>query len=246
MATPVERWTPAGPIKSLVSGGEIEQTEALTKASVAEAAPWGLASFATGTFTVSAVLARWFPPADILFALTAVFIVGGLAQFIAAMWSFRKGDTLAATAFGAFGSFNMMFALQYWLSRTHLIVGTTQGFADFGIATACFSLIAGGLMVATMWRNLALVGVLGWLSLAYGLDAAGIIAGFAPNLLDFGGWAGIASSLPAFYVAGAIVINSEARRPVLPLGRPLFQPAEPPAPTPTVAGQPEWQRRERA
>ena len=244
MATPVERWTPAGPIKSPVSGGEIEQTEALTKASAAEAAPWGLVSFATGTFTVSAVLARWFPPTDILFATVAVFIVGGLAQFIAAMWSFRKCDTLAATAFGAFGSFNMMFSLQYWLSRTGLIAGTTQGFADFGIAVACFSLVAGGLMVAAMWRNLALVGVLGWLSLAYGLDAAGIIAGFAPNLLAFGGWAGIAASLLAFYTAGAMVINSEARRQVLALGRPLFQPAEPPAPTPAVVERPAWPRHE--
>ena len=62
-------------------------------------------------------------PTDILIALPAVFIVGGIAQVLAAMWSFRKGDTLAATAFGAFGSFNMLFALQYWLSRTHLIVG---------------------------------------------------------------------------------------------------------------------------
>jgi succinate-acetate transporter protein len=242
MATPVERWTPAGPIKTAVPEGELEHTEAVTKASAAEAAPWGLVSFATGTFTVSAILARWFPPTDILFATVAVFIVGGIAQFIAAMWSFRKGDTLAATAFGSFGAFNMMFSLQYWLSQTHLIVGTTQGYADFGIAIACFSLIAGGLMVAAMWRNLALVAVLGWLSLAYGLEAAGVIAGFAPNLLDFGGWAGIASSLLAFYTAIVMVVNSEARRQVLPLGKPIFRQATPPAPTPTMVERPGWQR----
>jgi succinate-acetate transporter protein len=57
-------------------------------------------------------------PTDILFARPAVFIVGGIAQVLAAMWSFRKGDTLAATAFGAFGSFNVLFAWQYWLIPT--------------------------------------------------------------------------------------------------------------------------------
>jgi len=185
-------------------------------------------------------------PTDILFALPAVFIVGGIAQVLAAMWSFRKGDTLAATAFGAFGSFNVLFAWQYWLIPTRLMVGPTQGFADFGIAIACFALIAGGVMVAALWCNLALVGVFGWLALAYGLEAAGIIAGLAPNLPAFGGWAGLVASLLAFYTAGALVINSEARRRVLPLGRPLLQPAEPPVPTPTVAERPEWQQREGA
>ena len=74
-------------------------------------------------------------PTDILFALPAVFIVGGIAQVLAAMWSFRKGDTLAATAFGAFGSFNVLFAWQYWLIPTRLMVGPTQGFADFAKAS---------------------------------------------------------------------------------------------------------------
>lgn len=49
MATPVERWTPAGPITSPVPSAEIEQTAARTKASAGEPGPWGLVSFATGT-----------------------------------------------------------------------------------------------------------------------------------------------------------------------------------------------------
>jgi hypothetical protein len=49
MATPVERWTPAGPITLPVPSAEIEQTAARTKASAGEPGPWGLVSFATGT-----------------------------------------------------------------------------------------------------------------------------------------------------------------------------------------------------
>jgi hypothetical protein len=40
-----------------------------------------------------------------------------------------------------------------------------------------------------------------------------------------------------------MVTKSAAHRQVLPLGRTLFQPAAPPAPTPTVVERPEWQRR---
>ena len=44
MATPVERWTPAGPITSPVPSAEIEQTAARTKASAGEPGPWGAAA----------------------------------------------------------------------------------------------------------------------------------------------------------------------------------------------------------
>ena len=47
-------------------------------------------------------------------------------------------------------------------------------------------------------------------------------------------YTGVASSLLAFYLAGALAINGEARREILPLGQPLFEQATLPAPTPLV------------
>ena len=57
-------------------------------------------------------------------------------------------------------------------------------------------------------------------------------------------YTGVASSLLAFYLAGAPAINGEARREILPLGQPLFEQATPPAPTPLVVARQGWQCRE--
>lgn len=250
-ADPVERWTPAGPIKSNMPMETIEQDEAHTKATAGEPAPLGLVAFATGTFTVSTVLARWFPITTQLYVSTVLFLFAGIAQFIAGMWSYRKGDTLAATAFGTFGGFNASFALLLWMQQSHLIPGAGYGDGVVGVWFCCFSLIAGALMFGAMYRNLGLALVLGWLSLAYGLDGLGFLVGRSAEIFDFGGWAGIASSCIAFYVAFAMLINSEARHKVLPLGKPLFH-ATPPTTSgpavvdvePTPVDRAGWSRRE--
>lgn len=152
-----ERWTPSGPIKAPLTMEVIEAEEGRTQATVGESAPLGLVAFATGTFAVSTVLARWFPITTIGATTTALFIFAGIGQFIAGMWSYRRGDTLAATAFGSFGAFNTLFALLLWLQKAGLIPGP-GGYGDgtFAIVLFCFSLIAGGLMLGAMYRNLAL------------------------------------------------------------------------------------------
>jgi succinate-acetate transporter protein len=220
MATVHERWTPAGPIRSEAPLDIIEQEETRAAASVGEAAPLGLFGFASATFTLSAVNAGWFPMATVIFAMPLVLIFGGIAQFIAGMWSYRKGDTFAATAFGSFGAFNTTYALFVLFSAGGLVKGPAAGTGVIGIFIACFSLIAFVLMLAAMRINWALVGVLFFLALTYGLLGAGEIAGAAPNLLSFGGWAGLISSVIAFYTGAAMVVNSVNKRVVLPLGAP--------------------------
>ena len=217
-----EQWTSAGPIRSTLPLEAIEHEEARAAASAGEPAPLGLLGFASGTFTLSAVLAGWFPKSTALFATPAVFVFGGLAQFIAAMWSYRKGDTFSATAFGAFGAFNTSYALYLWLKGAGLITGPGSGLGVVGVYVCCFALIAAMLTVAALWKNKALMGVLFFLALAYGLIGAGDIAAGASNLLSYGGWAGLVSSVLAFYTAGAMVVNSAAERVILPLGAPAM------------------------
>jgi len=212
-----ERWTTAGLIKSNLPADVIEQEKTRTAATVGEAAPLGLFGFASATFTLSAVNAGWFPAATAIFAIPLVLVFGGIAQFIAGMWSYRKGDTFSATAFGSFGAFNTTYALFILLNHAGLIVGPSAGMGVIGVFIACFSLIAFILMLAALRINMALVGVLFFLALTYGLLGAGEIAGAAPNLLSYGGWAGIISAVLAFYTAGAMVLNSVNGRAVVPL-----------------------------
>jgi uncharacterized protein len=61
---------------------------------IADPAPLGLAGFALTTLLLSAHNAGWAP--DFIWVGTALFY-GGLAQFLAGMWSFRRGNVFTAT-----------------------------------------------------------------------------------------------------------------------------------------------------
>jgi succinate-acetate transporter protein len=100
---PVERWTPAGPIRSPLSSEALAQEEARAAAGIAAPAPLGLFAFAAATFTFSAVNAGWFSPATALATMLPLLLFGGLAQFLAGMWAFRKSDTWSATTFSVIG-----------------------------------------------------------------------------------------------------------------------------------------------
>jgi uncharacterized protein len=217
----VERWTKAGPITapSDVEMHEIERMEAHAAATVGEPAPLGLLGFATATLTLSTVLAGWYPQSAMGLAIPVVLIFGGVAQFIAALFSLRKSDTFAATAFGSFGAFNVSFAILELLQNGGLLAhGGNLG--PEGIFICCFGFIAFFLAVAAVRVNLALVTVLTALALAYVCDGASFLA--AGNLIwqHIGGWAGIVSSVVAFYAAAGMVINSNFGRTVVPLGAP--------------------------
>jgi len=196
----------------------IEQEETRAAASVGEPAPLGLFAFATGTFTISTVLAGWFPASTLLFASAVVFVFAGIGQFLAGMWAYRKGDTFAATAFGSFGGFNVSYVLYLWLHQAGLIAGPGAGTGVIGVFIACFAFIAAVLAIAALRQNTALVVVLSLLALGYALVAASDIAAGAPNLLAYGGWALIGSAVAAFYTGAAMVINSVNQKVVVPLG----------------------------
>jgi succinate-acetate transporter protein len=70
----------------------------------ADPAPLGLAAFALTTFILSLANANVYPTAAGAAVFTAI-AYGGLAQLLAGMWEFKRGNTFAATAFSSFGAF---------------------------------------------------------------------------------------------------------------------------------------------
>jgi succinate-acetate transporter protein len=213
-----EHWTNAGPIVATVDEEKLVEMEARAAATVGDAAPLGLLGFATATFTASAIFAGWYPAATIMYAIPILLVFGGIAQFIAAMWSYRKGDTFAATAFGSFGAFNTTYAVYLILQHNHFLSLTGPGAPIAGIWVGAFAFIAFFLSVAALTRNLALVGVLFFLGLTYGFLAVAAFVGMKSGWLTlWGGYAGIISSGLAFFTAMGTVINSNFRRGVVPL-----------------------------
>ncbi|WP_316777582.1 acetate uptake transporter [Streptomyces sasae] len=73
---------------------------------IADPGPLGLAAFATTTFVLSVFNAGLITDKSLAaVVLPIALFYGGLAQTLAAMWEFRKGNTFGATAFGSYGAF---------------------------------------------------------------------------------------------------------------------------------------------
>src|ERR1035438_9883977 len=73
--------------------------------SIADPAPLGLAAFALTALLLSAKNTDWMSHATTSAWLGFAFAYGGLGQFGAGMWEFRRGNTFGATAFSSYGGF---------------------------------------------------------------------------------------------------------------------------------------------
>lgn len=91
-----------------------------------------------------------------MIAIPVALVFGGIGQFLAGMWAFRRGNSLAATAFGAFGAFNTSWALLEWLTLAKLLPASSHGGSPAyvtGIFVLTFCLIAFYLGIAALGEN---------------------------------------------------------------------------------------------
>ncbi len=76
---------------------------------IADPAPLGLAAFALTTFLLSLVNAGVLPATAEPIVLGVALAYGGIAQMLAGMWEFRKGNVFGATVFTSYGAFWISF-----------------------------------------------------------------------------------------------------------------------------------------
>jgi len=180
----------------------------------------GLFGFAAATFMVAAHLAGWYGNDDsptFLFPFAATF--GGLAQFVAGIWAYRARDGLATAMHGMWGAFWMAFGLLFLLVATGDLTVPTGKFVEFGFWFLTLAAITAAGAVASVAENLGLTAVLATLTVGAGLLAVGYLTG-VEGWLRTGGWVLIASSICAWYVATALMLQSTFGHVVLPLGKP--------------------------
>ena len=180
---------------------------------IADPAPLGLAGFALTTFVLSLVNANWMPAATAPVVLGLALAYGGVAQLLAGMWEFRRGNTFGATAFGSFGAFWIAF----WAYVTFYADKIPA--ADAGTATGWF-LIAWGIfttimLVASMRTSAGVFVVFLLLAITFYLLGFGAWTTHA-WVTKAGGWFGIATAGAAWYTAMAAVASSTFGRAVLP------------------------------
>lgn len=189
---------------------EMNQTRG---AFLADPAPLGLAAFALTTFVLSFMNTGLFKAEPVVFGLALAY--GGLAQLLAGMWEFAKGNTFGATAFTSYGA----FWLSFWYLTGHTDLSGTQA-NDLGNGVGLY-LLAWGIFTAYMLvaslgtGNQALQLVFALLTITFVLLAFGDF-GPTEGLTKTGGWFGVATAVAAWYASFAGVAAFTFKRPVLP------------------------------
>jgi succinate-acetate transporter protein len=192
-----------------------------TKPAIANPSCLGLFAFATTALTLSFynVGTRGVGNGDLIVGM-ALF-TGGLAQFIAGMWDFPRGDMFGASAFACYGAF--------WMSYAVLLIpgsgvaaayqDTPQQFDDaVGIFLTCWFIVTVLFWIASLRKCIAFVVTFGFLAMTFMVLAAAKFTGNA-DVGRAGGVIGIFTSFMAYYVGLSELLAAE-ERPVfnLPLG----------------------------
>lgn len=169
-----------------------------TDTSVADPAPLGLAAFALTTFVLSCVNAGFIGKGGDFVVLGLALAYGGLAQFGAGMWEFRRNSVFGATAFTSYGAFWMSFALLVTFYAGKLPAETVpSAIGTFLLAWGIFSVYM-TFGAAKVSRPLLVTFVL--VDVTFFLLAGGAYASM-PALSHMGGYFGIATAIAAWYTS---------------------------------------------
>jgi len=180
----------------------------------ANPAPLGLMGFGMTTVLLSFHNAGFLETDDLIIAM-AIFY-GGLAQVMAGLLEYRKGNTFGMTAFISYGMF--------WLTLAYIILAgesetlTVGHDATFmGWYLFLWGLFTAYMFVATLYKNRALQVVFGSLTLTFWVLAIGDWM-TAETVTNAAGYLGIFCGSSAIYLAAAEVLNETAGRTLLPVG----------------------------
>ena len=184
---------------------------------IADPVPLGLAAFGITTLMLSAVNSGWIGAAAVSAVLPMAVAFGGGAQVLAGMWAFRRGNTLAATAFTGFGA----FWLSYWLLLNFFLPtvvksgGAGEASQILGLYLFSWGLFTAFLFAASLAGSRAVQAVLALLTLTFFALCIGEWSA-STTWHHIGGYLGIATAVAAIYAAFADLTNANFGRRILP------------------------------
>lgn len=188
---------------------------------LANPAPLGLMGFGMTTvlLNIHNTLPEVFTINSMILAMGIFY--GGLAQIIAGIFEFRKGNTFGMTAFTSYGLFWLSFVFLIILPK---IIPDLSSAMDDPVFMGWYLFMWGFftmmMFLGTLKKNFALSFVFLTLFILFYLLALkdwGFISG------AWIGIEGIICGLSAIYLAMAEVINENLRKTVLPIGRPIIK-----------------------
>jgi len=198
-------------------GPDAVDTDSQTSSpTIADPAPLGLGAFALTTFVLSVFNANIISDAKLeVVVLPIALFYGGLAQLLAGMWEFRKGNTFGATAFTSFGAFWMAYAA-YAKFILPSIENQPDAYKATGLFLLAWTIFAAILLTASVRVSGALAVVFLAATTAFALLTIGKL-GQDTSIEKLGGIAGLVAAGAAWYTAWAGVLNDAWKRTVLPV-----------------------------
>ena len=187
---------------------------------IADPAPLGLGAFALTTFLLSLFNAGLLPTAGEPIVFGVALAYGGVAQVLAGMWEFRKGNVFGATAFTSYGA----FWISFWAFVTFYAADIPDG-TDRETAVGWY-LIGWGLFTLVLWvaslqTTTALALLFTLLAVTFFLLGIGDVA-HNDGLTTIGGYLGLVTAAVAWYACLVGVSASTFGRAVLP-NPPLYK-----------------------
>ncbi|MDD9156904.1 acetate uptake transporter [Aliivibrio sp. S4TY2] len=180
---------------------------------LANPAPLGLMAFGMTTVLLNLHNAGFFPLNTAILSMGIFY--GGIAQVIAGIMEYKKGNTFGTTAFTSYGFF--------WLSLVALILmpemglGQATSAAFMGWYLAMWGVLTFFLFLGTFNYPRAKQVVFGSLTILFALLSARDFTG-SVVIGHMAGYVGLFCGLSAMYFSMAQVINGEYGRTVLPVG----------------------------
>lgn len=180
----------------------------------------GLFSFASTTFILSlyTVNARGIAVPNVVVGMAC--FCGGLAQLLAGMWEFPRGNVFGATAFTSYGAFWMSYATIFIPGSG--IVAAYDGNDDelnqaIGIYLMTWFVFTFLLMIGALRRNFSFIGLLFFLCITFILLAAGAWTSKV-HVTRAGGGFGILTALIAYYCGLSELLVKGESWFVIPMG----------------------------
>ena len=187
--------------------------------SLANPAPLGLLGFGMTTVLLNLHNAGFYPLNSMILAMGLAY--GGLAQVIAGVMEYKRGNTFGTVAFSSYGLFwwSLVLLLVFPQAKIWIVDGTSLQSASASALAAYFfmwGLFTFAMFFGTLRANRAIQFVFLSLAILFFLLTAKELTG-SLELGLIAGYEGIICGLSAVYTALAEVLNEAYERPVLPL-----------------------------
>jgi len=192
-----------------------EPTVTQIKDATANPAPLGLLGFGMTTVLLNLHNAGYYELNAMILAMGICY--GGMAQIVAGIMEWKKGNTFATTAFISYGFFWLSLVVLVVLPK---IVPTVAATNDTAMAAylAMWGLFTAVMFLGTLRLNLALQGVFGTLTVLFFLLAYAHFAKPGESFEHFAGFEGLVCGFSAIYTGLAQVVNELYGGTILPLG----------------------------